>query len=378
MPNYNPRNERIKRTYFTHMKEAMQYSDQSVDAMAAAIDRFEVFTKFTDFKKFKTQWAIDFKANLAAQVNRRTKEKLSKATLLSTVNALKSFFQWLSRERGYKSRIAFRDADYFNLSRGDTAVAKVHRPPKYPTVEQVRHVISSMPAATPIQRRNRALVAFALLTAARVKAISTLRLKHVDLINRKVIQDPREVETKFRKDFDTVFMPFGDDLFDIVSDWTAYLRNELLWAEDDPLFPATKINVGAHGRFGSIGLDRKAWKTTSPIRAIFKASFCAAGIPYHHPHTLRHTLGHFGGQFCQTPEEFKALSQNIAHNGVLTTLINYGTVSSERQAEIIRGFGKPKASSMRAMLQLSAEEAASLLEARAHQITDTGSSRFVK
>jgi integrase/recombinase XerD len=122
------------------MKEAMQHSDQSVDAMAAAIHRFEVFTKFTDFKEFKTQWAIDFKANLAAQVNRRTKEKLSKATLLSTMNALKSFFQWLSRERGYKSRIAFRDADYFNLSRGDTAVAKVHRPPKYPTVEQVRHV----------------------------------------------------------------------------------------------------------------------------------------------------------------------------------------------------------------------------------------------
>jgi hypothetical protein len=56
-----------------------------------------------------------------------------------------------------------------------------------------------MPAATPIQRRNRALVAFALLTAARVKAISTLRLKHVDLINRRVLQDPREVEQSSRR-----------------------------------------------------------------------------------------------------------------------------------------------------------------------------------
>jgi integrase len=364
MPNCNAQNERIKRTYFTHMKEAMQYSDQSIDAMAAAIHRLEVFTKFADFKEFKTQWAIDFKAHLAVQVNRRTKEKLSKATLLSTTSALKAFFQWLSHEHGYKSRIAFRDADYFNLSRGDMAIAKVHRSPKYPTVEQVRRVISLMPAAEPIQKRNRALIAFALLTAARVKAISTLRLKHIDLINRKVIQDPREVETKFRRDFDTVFMPFGDDLFDIVSDWTAYLRDELLWAEDDPLFPATK-SVGADGRFGSTRLDRKPWKTTSPIRAIFKAAFSAAGIPYHHPHTLRHTLGHFGGQFCQTPEEFKALSQNIAHHGVLTTLVNYGTVSRERQAEIIRSLGKSKASSIRATLELSVEEAASLLEARA-------------
>ena len=76
MPNYNAQNERIKRTYFTHMKEAMQYSDQSIDAIAAAIHRFEVFTKLADFKEFKTQWAIDFKAHLAIQVNRRTKEKL--------------------------------------------------------------------------------------------------------------------------------------------------------------------------------------------------------------------------------------------------------------------------------------------------------------
>ena len=317
--------------------------------------------QLADFKEFKTQWAIDFKAHLAIQVNRRTKEELSKATLLSTTSALKAFFQWLSREHGYKSRIAFRDADYFNLSRGDMAIAKVHRSPKYPTVEQVRHLISLMPAATPIQKRNRALIAFALLTSARVKAISTLRLKHIDLINRKVIQDPREVETKFRRYFDTVFMPFGDD---IVSDRTAYLRNELLWAEDDPLFPATK-SVGADGRFGSTRLDRKPWKTTSPIRAIFKAAFSAAWIPYHHPHTLRHTLGHFGGQFCQTPEEFKALSQNIAHHGVLTTLVNYGTVSKERQAEIIRGLGKSKASLIRATLELSVEEAASFLEARA-------------
>jgi hypothetical protein len=93
MPNCNAQNERIKRTYFTHMKEAMQYSDQSIDAMAAAIHRLEVFTKFADFKEFKTQWAIDFKAHLAVQVNRRTKEKLSKATLLSTTSALKAFFQ---------------------------------------------------------------------------------------------------------------------------------------------------------------------------------------------------------------------------------------------------------------------------------------------
>ena len=46
---------------------------------------------------------------------------------------------------------------------------------------------------------------------------------------------------------------------------------------------------------------------------------------------------------CQTPEELKAWSQNLGHEGVLITLTAYGNVRPSRQTEILLGFGKEKA-----------------------------------
>ena len=51
---------------------------------------------------------------------------------------------------------------------------------------------------------------------------------------------------------------------------------------------------------------------------------------------LGKTLALLGGQRCKTPEQYKAWSQNLGHDHVLTTFTSYGDVSSYRQAEIIR------------------------------------------
>jgi len=40
---------------------------------------------------------------------------------------------------------------------------------------------------------------------------------------------------------------------------------------------------------------------------------------------------------CKTPEEFKAWSQNLGHEKVLTIFINYGAVAAHRQAALMRG-----------------------------------------
>jgi integrase/recombinase XerD len=45
----------------------------------------------------------------------------------------------------------------------------------------------------------------------------------------------------------------------------------------------------------------------------------------------------------QTPEEFKAWSQNLGHEQVLTTFASYGEVSPHRQAQIIKVLGSPRA-----------------------------------
>jgi hypothetical protein len=60
-----------------------------------------------------------------------------------------------------------------------------------------------MPASTEIERRNRAVVAFTILTGARDGAIASFKLGHIDIAEGKIDQDAREVRTKFSKSFVT-------------------------------------------------------------------------------------------------------------------------------------------------------------------------------
>jgi integrase len=340
MTNHNPTNERVKRHYFAFLAEAQGHSEQTIDTVAKAISRFEAYTRYKDFKAFHIEQAKSFKRDLADQRGRRSGEPLSKATLYATLTALKRFFVWLAGQPGYKSRISYSDAEYFNLSAKETRIAKAIRPARVPTLEQIRHVIQTMPATTEIEQRDRALIAFTILTGARDGAIASLKLKHIDIVEGRVDQDARQVKTKFSKTFPTWFFPVGDDIRRIVVDWANHLRREKLWGLDDPLFPATKIVVGDTRHFEAAGLDRKHWSNAGPIRTIFRDAFAAAGLPYFNPHSFRKTLALLGGQICKSPEEYKVWSQNLGHENVLTTFSSYGDVAQHRQAEIIQGLGK--------------------------------------
>lgn len=342
MTTYNANNERIKRKYLAYLKEAMRYSEATIDNVAMALERFERYTKRKDFKAFHYQQAVAFKNYFADQKAQRSGEKLSKATLHATLTQLKRFFQWLSREPGYKSRIKYSDAEYFNLSDKDTRVATAKREQKVPTLEQIKHVINRMPAGTGIERRDQALIAFTLLTGMRDRAIASVKLKHINLQEGSVFQDAREVQTKFSKTYTTYFFPVGEEIFRIVEEWVKYLREDKLWGNDDPLFPATRIAVGDTQQFEVVGLDRAHWSSASRIRAIFRAAFTNAGLPYFNPHSFRNTLARLGEVVCKTPEEFKAWSQNFGHEKVLTTFTSYGQVESRRQGEIIRGLAAPQ------------------------------------
>src|SRR5277367_169925 len=268
MTKHNADNERIKRKYFGYLKEAKRHSEPTVDAAAKALNRFEVYIGYRDFKAFHTEQAIAFKKHLAGQRGVQSGETLSKATLYATLTQLKRFFQWLAQEPGYRSRIHYSNAEYFNLSEKDTRIATAEREPRVPTLEQIKHVLQSMPTETEIELRNRAIIAFTLLTGARDSAISSMKLKHLDLVEKCVRQDAREVRTKFSKTFSTYFFPVGNEAVQILEEWVSFLKKEQLWGNDDPLFPATRIKQGADRQFGVAGLDRTHWSSASPIRGI--------------------------------------------------------------------------------------------------------------
>ena len=120
------------------------------------------------------------------------------------------------------------------------------------------------------------------------------------------------------------------------------MRDALLWGDEDPLFPKTQVGLGETGGFQPVGLSRDHWRGASSIRTIYSKAFEAAGLPYFNPHSFRDTLVQLGERICTTPETFKAWSQNLAHDKVLTTFTSYGSVSPQRQAELIRDLGKSK------------------------------------
>jgi len=144
----NPDNERIKHRYFAYLREAKRLSETSIDGIAAALHRFEIYTGYREFKAFHYQQAVAFKRHLAEQVSQRSGEKLSKATLYTTLAALRNFFFWLAGQPGFRSHLTYSDAEYFNASEKDTRIAKARRDARAPTLDQLHHVLARMPATS--------------------------------------------------------------------------------------------------------------------------------------------------------------------------------------------------------------------------------------
>jgi integrase len=335
MAKVNAKNERVKHRYLAYLRDARQQSEATVDQAAASITLFEASTGYKDFAAFHIEQARKFKRDLEANVNVRTGKSLSKATIRSRTTAVKEFVLWLCHEPGYRSKLDHRDAAYFNLSANDERIATAKRPKRIATLEQIRNLVSIMPCGTDLDRRDRALIAFAILTGARDGALATFQINNVDVDGRRVLQDARNVATKFRKTFPTWFFPVGDDFEGIVREWIVFLTLEKGFGPSDPLFPKTKNVLDVNGQFAPAGVDRAFWRGTSSIRTIYRRAFGAAGLTYSNPQTFRDTLALLGSKTCRTPEELKAWSQNLGHESVLTTLGSYGTVPDHRQAEIM-------------------------------------------
>lgn len=344
MRKFNEENERIKHKYLRYIKEAKRQDVKSVDKAAAAIFRFEETTKFKSFKLFNTEQAITFKRKLEVVKNARTGKPLSKSTIDGTLRLIKAFIHWLAGQQGYKSRISYSDADYFNNSAKDARIAHAQREVRYPTMAQAFHAFNQMPNETELERRNKAIFAFVMMTAARDGAIASLTLKRIDLVDKCVYQDARDVNTKGAKTFTTWFMPVDPAYFRCFETWVNYLRLTKLFGNDDALFPKPIMGLGESGGFAVTGLSREPYSNGHKICEITKQAFSNAGLPVFTPHGFRKTLVMYGDEICTTREAFKAWSLNMGHTNVVTTVQSYIPVSTQRQKELIKGmadFSKP-------------------------------------
>lgn len=331
----NEENERIKRKYLHHLRCAQRKDTATVQKAAEGILRFEARTNFADFKRFHIEQVIKFQDRINSEVSKTTGKPLAKSTIRSILAANKGFIFWLADQPGYKSRIRHSDADYFNMDAKGQRVASAVRETPYPSMEMVRHVFDAMPTEVEQDRRNKAVIAFLMLTGARDGAIASLKLKHINMIDGYVFQDAREVLTKNSKTITTYFLPVDAVYHECFADWVAFLRKEKLFGPDDPLFPPLKVGF-VDGAMKVIGFERRCYKNANAICKLVKDAFKAAGLPEYTPHAFRKTLVKWADHTYPTREAFKAFSQNIGHSSVVTTISAYYPVSLERQGELVK------------------------------------------
>lgn len=317
-------------------KHAKQLSDKTLDRELAALERFDVWNGRKDFAKFHISWAIDFRKHLE-EAQSATGKPLSKSTTRAIMAALREFFLWLSQQDGFRRRIKAADADYFRLSLRDEAEARAAPERPAPSISQAKRALALMPETTPREMRDKAVVALLCLTGIRVSALVSLRIKHVDLAEKSVTQNPREVATKFGKSMVTFFAQGFEEAEAALANWIGWLDLQALYGPDDPLFPSTSVAAHTNTGFAAAGFTRRNWQSTELVRQIVRTAFETAGLPNYGPHAFRPMLARHAAKNCKSVAELVATSQNLGHTDVLTTLRSYGRIDRDRQRALITG-----------------------------------------
>ncbi|MBO6855136.1 MAG: site-specific integrase [Marivivens sp.] len=227
------------------------------------------------------------------------------------------------------------------VSAGPSATAQeVPRPdlnkrdPYVPSVVEAEELLAGMPSHTLKARRDRAMVAIAFLGALRADTVTSLRLKHLDVESRQIIQDGRQSRTKNGKSLKVCFFPVPPIFVTTVSEWKDELAS-LGFDAEDALFPHErdlKLQLATDGRRPVAVL-----KSKGAIEKAFKIASRLLGKEIT-PHAAKYSIGSLMAEYCTTPAQTKAWSQNMGHESVEVTLRHYHKLSDDEVGEIFEGF----------------------------------------
>lgn len=172
----------------------------------------------------------------------------------------------------------------------------------------------------------------------RDRAVISLPMGCFDPEKLEVMQDPNKgVRTKFSKTILTTLFRFDKKLLQIVLDWYKFLKEEKLFKDDDPFFPRTIVeqeSVTQHA-FTAKGIEPVFWENAGAMRKIFKDRATQQELDYYSPHKFRHFAISEAQKFVENAEQLKAVSQNVGHQNIGTTLYGYGIVDTYRVSKVI-------------------------------------------
>ncbi|MFD2738036.1 tyrosine-type recombinase/integrase [Sulfitobacter aestuarii] len=312
---------------------AGRYDLKTVQAHLYSIRDFESFLGGKPFDKVSPKDAGAYRDHLVKLGQLQKPEGgLSSSTIRHRVAHLRAFFQWLCHQDGYR-RLSGNIPAYFELPRASRAKTLPRDDRDFLTIEEAESMVRKMPGKTRVERRDRAMVAFAYVSGLRASALASLRLKHVDIEKKEVVQDAREMEAKNGKSFRVYWFARTDVFQDI---FLAWLEELLEWGFEprDAVFPDASNLTERSPELARV----EPMRTARALQAAFQRATALIDRNCS-PHSARHTLKALGDSLCSSMERRKAWSLNLGHSTERITEAHYAKMSDQHRRGIMEGLG---------------------------------------
>lgn len=339
MTEYNHENDIVKKKYFLDM-QLDGYNSKTIDAARQSIDRFEIQTGFENFKNINSKILERFRKEFVKMKNKKG-ENLSLSTIDHTLKPLQRFFKWLRREDGYKKKFKNVDLRHLDLTREERRTIQTPRKFKeYYSIDDVNRALNFNPQ-NDVEMCDRAMTAMLACTAMRHESIATIKIGHIDLRKEAAFQDPRTMDTKNDEFINTKLIPIDASFVRVVIDWVKYLKEELGFTDNDPLFPRELLQQDEHKQFTTATkLTKEHIESHNVVPKRVRRIFARVYLPYKNPHSFRDMqVNYFINNYSL--KEAIALSMNLGHKDLSITLGNYGHLTPEQQFDILSNLGKP-------------------------------------
>jgi len=329
----NANNERIKYNYRVCLARADGRDKKTLLHVIYHITEFEKYTGYKDFQKTTQSMIHDY-----------IEKMIAKGTSLSfadhNVKALQKFYQWLSIQRGYRSKIDPNLPRFFQLSANQRKIARAPSYRESYEIADIKRAIANMPKKSITERRNKAIVSLQALCGLRISELRTIKIKNFiyDKTSERylVYVDPKDMSVKFAKTRYAFVMPFESEWLDNVLRWRDELKT-LGWGDRDPLFPIIPNQFNQLNMLKP-SIQKVEIKGNNAMLKVFRDAFTAVGLPYYPPHTFRHMIARWAE--TQTPEVFNAVRQSLGHSDIKTTFEAYGAFTPRKIACILNGLEK--------------------------------------
>lgn len=323
----NENNENIEIKYNKYLTKGKieKIKPSTAKEKIRSVRLYEKCFKYEDFNLFDEQHGMDFYDYL------RQNDRLGVKARIKHLTNVKEFFEWyykvFCRINTHKHPEIENALNTLEPTNEDIRLSRRITYVDYPTDEEIQKLMG-LPIENIVDRRNRALLAYILLTGARIEAVATITIDLIDMDKQLVKQDPLEgTHTKLDKLIYTRFMILDPRYLDYLTEWIDYVKSKIS-DEKALLFP--KVNNYASG----IKITNEKVDSTR-YNEIIKKMCDKAQIKDYHPHAFRHYVVNKGLQVAHTGKELKALSQNVGHWEIETILEQYANMPPEIYSNVI-------------------------------------------